>query len=1034
MKNEINVWGKIFSQTITLSKALRIVALALILMVGNFTPSFSAEGSALQGKKITGKVTDTNGATLPGVTVVEEGTTNGTITDIDGLYSITVKEESSVLVFSFVGMENQEISVASQSTINVKMEEGTIGLDEVIAVGYGSMEKNNVTGAISSIKAEELIKAPVPNVVEALRGQVSGVKISRGSGQPGSGVDFLIRGKNSLTSGNDPLIVIDGVPNTGGNLAEINTADIATINILKDAAAASIYGASGANGVVLITTKNGVFGKPTFNVEGSYGTVNLAMQPEVFNGEEYYQLKRDALIGNGKEVGDVASVLTDPIEYANYMAGKSTDWTKELLRQGSTRNVSLSLSGGTDKFHYYMNGDAYLENGIAQNSNYNRYSYRLNADYAPYDFLTVGTRVQVSKSFADETSLTLYQGNADFGDFVGNTPLGITHNENGELVPTVKGDQFQYNPLWRYANSDVGRDRGRVYINPWLEIKIIDGLTYRMNAFAEERSETYHEFYSSLYNISVLGSEPSDNNMAFQLNQTLTYLWDNILSYHNTFKDVHTVDATLVYGMQTLNSTTLKSTGKGSPTDLLGYYDINAVPSEGTIVTLTPDQWGKQYVVGRLGYSYNEKYNLTATLRRDGSSKFGPDNRYGYFPSIAAAWNLQNENFLRGIQALNQLKYRISYGVMGNDNIRNFAYLATTNNASYTFNNTVMSGKTTDPTNPGNPFLKWETSKQFNTGVDFGLYKNRISGTADFYRTNTSDLLLTEKLPSTSGATSVISNVGKTESWGIDANVNARILDGELKWDVAVNWAMDRNKVVSLSRYAVDADGNPLDDPANGWFIGQDIDVIYDYKFLGIYQLGEEAEAAAMNPTIRRYGPGDAKIADISGPDGVPDGIVDSNDRTFLGSPTPTWYGGIRNTLSYKGIELTVLIEAVEGVEKVNGYYGDLTGRDNQIKVDYWTPENPSNVFPQPNVNKIYDFANAVKLRDASFISLRNVSLGYDVPRKMLTNLPIKGIAVFVRGNNLKYFTKYTDSYSPEIDPWNYPITKTWTFSAKITF
>lgn len=1044
MKNEINAWEKLFSQTNRLSKALRLIALAFLLVLGSFNASMAAGSNALQEKKVSGKITDSNGITLPGVTVVEKGTTNGTISDIDGLYSITVKSDDAILVFSFVGMENQELPVKGQSTINVSMEEGTIGLEEVVAIGYGSMERNNVTGAISSIKADEIIKAPVPNVVEALRGQVSGVKVSRGSGQPGSGVDFLIRGKNSLTSGNQPLIVIDGVPNTGGNLADINTADIATINILKDAAAASIYGASGANGVVLITTKDGIFGKPMFNVEASYGTVDLSMKPTVFNADEYVQLKRDAALGVYGSDTETAyasvdtsllSILPDPIEYANYLAGKSVDWTELLLRQGNQKNVSLSLSGGTEKFHYYMNGDLYMEKGIAQHSNYNRFSYRLNADYSPYDFITVGARVQVSKSMSDETGLTLgYWGGADFGDFIGDTPLGSTHNENGELIPTVKGDQFQYNPLWRYENSDVGRDRSRVYVNPWIEIKIFDGLKYRMNTFAEERYEAYHEFYSSIYDISVLGNDPSDNRMTIQWNRTLTYLWDNILSYNKTFADAHTVDVTLVYGMQSLDANTLRSTGKGSPTDLLSYYDINAVPSEGTIVTLSPNEWAKMYMVGRLGYNYKEKYNLTATLRRDGSSKFGSGNRFGYFPSVAAAWNLQEEAFMKGISALNQLKYRVSYGVMGNDNISNFAYLATTSNASYTFNNTVFTGKTTDPSNPGNPYLKWETSKQFNTGIDFAFLDNRISGSADYYTTNTSDLLLTEVLPSTTGATSVISNVGRTQSWGIDANVNGRVLDGEFKWDVAINWAMDRNKIISLSRSKVDADGNPLDDPANGWFIGQDIDVIYDYKFEGIYQLGDEAEAEAMNPTIRRYGPGDPKIADVSGPDGVPDGVVDSNDRTFLGSPTPTWYGGIRNTFTYKGFELTVLVESVQGVEKINNYYGGLTGRDNQIKVNYWTPTNPSNEFPQPNAKKDYDFSTAVKLRDASFVSLRNLSFGYTFPRNLLTKLPFKGAAVYIRGNNLKYFTKYTDSYSPEIDPWNYPITKTWTFSAKITF
>lgn len=1033
MKNVTKVWGKIFSQSNNLSKSLRVFVMASIMIAGAFSPSYSIEtNEAMQGKKVTGTVSDANGATLPGVTVVEKGTTNGTVTDIDGAYTLNVSGDKAVLQFSFVGMETQEKSVSGLNVIDISLSEGYIGLEEVVAIGYGSMERNNVTGAISSIKAEEIMKAPVPNVVEALRGQVPGVKVSRGSGQPGSGVDFLIRGKNSLNSGNEPLIVIDGVPNTGGNIAEINTADIATINILKDAAAASIYGASGANGVVLITTKNGLHGKPQLSVDVSYGMVDLAMRPEMFDGEEFYQLKVEALRGNPSnkvDYTDVTKVLTDPVEYENYMNKKFTDWHDAMLSQGNTKNVGMSLSGGTDKFRYYMNGDIYSEDGIVQRSTYDRVSFRVNADYSAYDFLTVGVRVQASKTWSDETGLTLgHWGGADFGDFVGNSPLGRTHNENNELVPTVKGDQFQYNPLWRYRESDISRGTSRIYINPWLEAKIFDGFTYRLNAFAEERLQNYNEFYSSLYSISDLSNDPVDNKMTVRWGQTMTYLWDNIFNYKKQFNE-HSIDATFVYGIQMYDSQTLETTGQGSSTDQLGFYDINGVASTGTTVNLSPDQWGKEYYVGRLGYSYGEKYNVTLTMRRDGSSKFGPGKRYGIFPSAAAAWNIHNEEFMQGISVLSMLKYRISYGVMGNDNISNFAYLATTNNASYVFDNNVITGKTTDPTNPGNTTLQWETSKQLNTGFDFGFIKNRITGSADYYKTNTSDLLLTEKLPSTTGATSVTSNVGRTESWGIDANITARVLDGEFKWDVALNWALDRNKIVSLSRY-----DDTVDDPANGWFIGQDIDVIYDYKFIGIYQLGEEALAAERHPSIRNYGAGDAKIEDVSGPDGEPDGIIDSNDRTFLGSPTPDWYGGLRNTFSYKGIELTVLFEAVQGVEKINNYYGGLMSRDNNIKVDYWTPENPSNVFPQPNATKDFDFGSAVKLRDASFISLRNISLGYTLPKKLIASTPIKNLSLYVRGNNLKYFTDYTDSYSPEIDPWEYPITKTWTFSAKITF
>jgi TonB-dependent starch-binding outer membrane protein SusC len=532
----------------------------------------------------------------------------------------------------------------------------------------------------------------------------------------------------------------------------------------------------------------------------------------------------------------------------------------------------------------------------------------------------------------------------------------------------------------------------------------------------------------------VLGNTPGDNQMRVQLQETMTYLLDNILTYKKVFNEKHSVDATLVYGIQSYDTYTLNTTGKGSSTDLLGYYDINGVSSSNSTVSLAPDQWGKKYYVGRLGYSYDGRYNLTATFRRDGSSIFGPNKRYGNFPSFAFAWNIDREKFMAGIPEINSLKYRVSYGWMGNDKIQTWQYMPYTSNASYSFNGTVLTGKTTDPNKPGNAALSWETTKQFDTGIDFGLFNSRIFGSIDYYNTNNTGLLLTEKLPSSTGGLQVMSNIGKTKNWGIDASLTAAVLTGDFKWDITINWAKDHNEIVSLSRYNVDATGKPIDDKANSWFIGQDMDVIYDYKYLGVWQKGEEAQAAAMNPTIKRYGAGDAKIADVSGPEGVPDGIIDTNDKTFLGSPTPSWYGGIRNTFSYKGFELTVLVETVQGVEKINNYYGGLVGRDNQIKVDYWTPTNPTNLFPQPNNLKDFDFGTAVKLRDASFVSLRNVSFGYTVPSKLIKKTPFKDLSFFIRGNNLKYFTKYTDSYSPEIDPWNFPTTKTWTFSAKITF
>lgn len=975
---------------------------------------------------ITGTIKDETGAVMTGVNVVEKGTTNGVVTTVDGSYSILLKSAGSVLVYSYVGYLTEEVIVGSQTVIDMTMAPDVQSLGEVVVVGYGSMERSNVTGSITSLKAEDINKVPVPNVVEALRGQVPGVRITRTSGQPGSGVDFLIRGKKSIgeddddINENEPLIVIDGVPTTGGNIDEINPADIASIDILKDAAAASIYGTSGANGVILITTKNGFQGKPSISVNASYGVTELTQLPTMFNAKEYVQLKMDAAEGAGRP-NTLADVLTDPVELANWNAGNEINWHDKVLRQGNVRNAGVSMSGGTDKFTYYMNGDAYLEKGIVPQTDYNRYSLRCNSEYSPYKFLKTGVKVQLSKSNADETgnSAVLYQDNPDFTDFIGNSPLGRIYDSTGALVRTVKGDQFQNNPYYMYKESMADRKISRNYINPYVEFAIIKGLTYRINGFIEQRIEKSRRFTTDKYN------DGAYSTMKFENVEANTYLLDNIVNYKKSFLDKHSLDATFVYGFQTFNSSTLKADDQydqGELLDMLGYYSF---PSLAT--TTTPLEWGKVYYVGRLGYSYDSRYNLTLTMRRDGSSKFGENNKFGNFPSASFAWNASNESFLQDNKIISLLKYRISYGVMGNDRIADYGYISLTGNSMYSFNGKGYSGKTTG--NFGNESIKWEESRQFNTGFDFGLLTNRISGSFDYYKTRTTDLLLPEIIPITTGFRTTISNVGETKNWGIEANVKAKVLDGDFKWEISVNWAKDKNEIVSLNRSSVDAEGNPISDIANGWFIGEDIDVIYDYDFIGIYQTGEEAIATSMHPDRSGYGPGDPKIRDVNG-----DGVITSADKTFVGSPTPEWYGGLQNSFSYKNFEFSILFESVQGVEKCNGFYGNLVSRDNQVKVDYWTPRNPSNEFPQPNVSQTYAYETAVKMRDASFIALRNISLQYTLPREFLKKTPVQSISVYIRGNNLKYFTDYKDSYSPESTYGSFPTVKTWSFGTNINF
>lgn len=1025
------------------SKVLRLYLTSIMMFV------LTASAFAQSKITVTGVVTYKDGSPIPGVSIILKDTKTGVSSDFDGKYSIEVPPNGT-LQFSYLGFKTKLIPVNGKNSINTILEESAEQLNEIVVVGYGSLERSNVTGSISTIQADVIGQAPVANPIESLRGEVAGLRVTRGTGEPGSGVNFLIRGDTSLSGGSAPLVVVDGVPISTG-VSSINPDDIESITLLKDNAAAAIYGASSGNGVVLIQTKKGKSGKATFSVDMSSGITNLVREPTLMNSDQFVQFRIDALKGDeaydGSFIG-VANAGLDPNEVSNYIAGKSIDWQDLLIGIGTQNTYNFSVRAGTEKFKFYTNVGAYVEKGIIDKSDFNRYTFRINSSYQVSDKINIGANMMYTLSDQDRTGLGRFSASSNnlaFINYIGNSPVGDVYDADGNYAATVTDSQFQYNPLFRYQQSQIDVDRNSVLINPYFEYELLPGLNYKLNTSFENNARRSRRFYSSIYDDGTRSGAP--RYIEWEEASDRNYLIDNIINYSKTFGDNHDLDVTVVYGYQSneYDRVTLEGRGQNpedpATYDLLGYHGLNTMTQDNTQTSSGHSDWARNYLVTRLNYSFADKYILTGTVRRDYSSRFPSANRVGWFPSASLAWNVHKEDFLSD-SFLDLLKLRLSWGISGNDRIGTFDYLRFTNSAFYPVDGTIFTGLVASD-RLGNTDLRWEQTEQANIGLDFETWNNRAKLTIDAYKNSISDLLLDESLPIISGGTVQRSNIGEMKAWGIEVGLNLNIIQpkepGGFAWNINANWTLERQEILSLARNNVDADGNPQDDIGNGWFIGHPEAAYLQYVYDGVYQTDEEDIAASMHPNVNGYGAGDPKIKDVSGPDGVPDGIITEDDRIIF-NPNPDWYGGLGNNFTYGDFSLDVLIEAVVGGDRVNSYLPTLRGGQgagNRVMVDYWTPENTGGYYPEPNTDDNFgsEFNNAWKIRDATYFALRNVSLGYTITKDKLKNTGLNDIKLFVEGNNLFYVTpEFKESYSPEQFGFQFPITKIIVFGAKFTF
>lgn len=995
---------------------LSLVGLS-VLMIANQsvlaeTPAKQAAVVAPQQERsVTGTVrsSDDNNP-LPGVSVAVKGTTRGTTTDANGTYRINVPSNQAVLVFSAVGFVTQEVTVGNKSAITLTLTTDTRALNEVVVVGYGTQKKSQTTGAISSVTPKQITEQPITNIGQAMQGRVAGVDVAQSGSRPGSVPTIRIRGRRSFNAGNDPLYVVDGIPLSAG-YEDINPNDVGSMEILKDATATAIYGARGANGVVLVTTKRGnPNGKTTISYDNYVGFTDALDKVKLFSGSEFAEFVREAYrtTGNYKDangnpvptgVADayadskVAVLGGDPAVAAGLAANRNTDWQSLILKQGVQQNHSLGIQGGNEKTQFYISAGFFQDKGIMPGLDFTRYSLRANIDHQINKALKVGIASYMMYSVRNGESLNPYNFTLQ------QNPLGRPYDDNGNLIFSPTNDALLTNPLAEVVpGAQVeNRKKYRIFNSVYAEVNILDGLKYRVNFGPDFTINRYGRFIGAQTNARKGGDPQAQTASAFGFNYTL----ENVLTYNKKVGD-HNFGFTALQSIQRDNFEQNNISVQGVPAESQQFYNEgNASSVLGVGSGLS--QWTINSYMGRLNYDYKDKYLITATLRRDGSSRFGVNTKYGNFPGIALGWNISNEDFMKGSSWVDLLKIRASRGSVGNQGVAPYQTQGLLDRTVYAFGNTPAYGYR--PNTIGNPDLKWETSTTTNIGVDFSLWRGRVTGAIELYQTRTTDLLLSDLLPTSIGFNSVTRNIGETQNKGLEVSVstvNVNTKSG-FKWTSDIVFSKNSEAIISLFN-------GPVDDVGNKRFIGKPLTAMYDYKKAGIWQTNEADAAKSYQSAV-----GQIKVQDTNG-----DGKITADDRVYLGSDIPTWSGGITNRFSYKGFDLNFFIYARIGQTILSGFHRDnnqLAGRYEQIKVDYWTPNNPTNEFPRPNSSQEFPVYNtAIIYFDGSFVKVRNINFGYTFPSSITSKLRMQSLRVFSSIQQPFIFSSYRSKYNG-VDP-----------------
>jgi TonB-linked SusC/RagA family outer membrane protein len=956
---------------------------------------------------IRGVVRDDSGDALPGSTVFVRGTPIATSADAEGNFSFKApKDFPFTITINLIGYKTQEVEVyeLSQEALDVTLKMDNV-LDEIVVVGYGTQKREDFTGSLASVPIE-LKSQPVSSPERLLQGSISGIQVTQSTGQPGGSVSIRVRGGTSITAGNEPLYVIDGFPVynsesssdagvTNGPkinpMSNINSSDIESIDVLKDASATAIYGSRGANGVIIITTKKGRHNESSLSYDGYYGIQRVVNTISLLNAEQWGALKNDALKDSGK-----APLYTD--EQLSQL-GKGTDWQDEAFRTAPIQNHSLSLSTGTDKTTIALSGNYFNQQGILVNTGFDRYSGRVNIDHEINDRFKVAAFLTGSVTKADVAP------DAVVPAILQMPPVIPVRDENGDFIQRSTFETTVGNPINTLYNQINQTTTKRFLLNGFGEYKVIEGLVVKVLLGSDFINNKQNRYMPS----TVFEGLPGGIASVGALSST-NWLNENTISYKKQLNADHSIDAVIGNTQQQFIAESSVASSSAFVNDLLTYNDLGSgsVLGQGRS---NKNKWTLQSYLGRINYSFKERYLLTLTVRADGSSRFGRKNKWGTFPSAAIAWNATKEDFIKNISQISLLKFRLSAGLTGNQEIDTYRSIARLAYLRYIFSNTLVAGFA--PNSYGNADLGWEKTTQYDFGIDVGLFSNRINLVTDIYYKKTNDLLLEVPVPYTSGLESAFQNLGSVENKGIELGLNTKNLTGRLQWSTNLIFSSNRNKVLSLGPtitefYPIDPTNVPR--PSGIVKVGESLGSFYMYKTNGVFQKGEDFTLSPLQNTKA----GSQKYQDVNG-DGK---ITQAGDRTIVGTSQPKFLAGITNTFRYYNFDLSIFFQSSYGNKIFNNTRAELetgtgfTGASGSL-LNRWTPENTNTDMhravedPSPTLSDRF-------VEDGSYVRLKNLSLGYTIPESITAKVRIRNLRVYVSAQNLLTWTNYT-GFDPEV-------------------